>query len=413
MQLEIEPVNIVYCYDPKSKDDQKKRDELDKHVSKIPEVVTKNYYSGLAGSEREKTIRANMASADIILLLESADFQNSADNANLMQIAKTLYANRKAYIVPIMLRPMALDGDEFEGLQVLPHNGESITRWLDKDEAYLDVRTGVRKIVDIIKANRKRDQLLTSAQKHVADAKYEDALQEYQLALSLFPYDPFVDDVTVEKNKADIWCKVADIYCKWEKWQKALDAYRNVVNHDLHNVQAYQAMATLYMQLSDLTQAIEVCNEAILANRQSAELYIQKSMFLWRVGQQKEALALCDGAIEICSDKVAIRKQKGSLLYKSGDYAAACAVYSIALNEDHDDIYLYKEYGDALLGAKRFHEAAEAYRNAIDVYDRSNIRNQAYIDILEKKYIDVQQELSKERRKNRALKNKSNPLDFN
>jgi len=94
-----------------------------------------------AGTEWEHEIDAHLDTANIILLLVSPDFMNSNYCYSIeMKRALERHEREKACVViPIILRPIDLQGVPFEKLQALPTNAELITCWRNRDEAFLDV----------------------------------------------------------------------------------------------------------------------------------------------------------------------------------------------------------------------------------------------------------------------------------
>lgn len=55
---------------------------------------------------------------------------------------------KEACVIPIILRPCDWTNSPFGKLQALPKDARPITRWEDRDEAFLDVATGIRKAVE-------------------------------------------------------------------------------------------------------------------------------------------------------------------------------------------------------------------------------------------------------------------------
>jgi hypothetical protein len=62
----------------------------------------------------------------------------------------------EARVVPVILRPCSWHEAPFSKLQVLPSDAKPVSRWEDRDEAGLDVATGVMSIVDDIIATQKK-----------------------------------------------------------------------------------------------------------------------------------------------------------------------------------------------------------------------------------------------------------------
>jgi hypothetical protein len=113
----------------------------------------------LPGQNWSQVIKDSLINADIVLLLLSASFLNSDYIwRNEMQIALKNSKDRKSVAIPIILRPCLWK--EVEGLgqlQALPMNDEGrllpIAKWEDKDEAWMKVAEGLKKVI----ANLKKD----------------------------------------------------------------------------------------------------------------------------------------------------------------------------------------------------------------------------------------------------------------
>jgi len=86
--------------------------------------------------------------AQIILLLVSADFLNSPYCIGYeMRRALELHNERKARVIPIILRSVDWEDALFGKLQALPKNAKPVTTWPNREEAFLDIAKGIREIV--------------------------------------------------------------------------------------------------------------------------------------------------------------------------------------------------------------------------------------------------------------------------
>ena len=56
-------------------------------------------------------------------------------------------------MIPVILRPADWRGAPFGKLQALPRNAKPVTRWADRDEAFLDIVEGIRKAVEELAAS--------------------------------------------------------------------------------------------------------------------------------------------------------------------------------------------------------------------------------------------------------------------
>ncbi len=107
-----------------------------------------------AGSNTSEIIQAQMSTADIIVLLLSADFFASDRCAEVeMRYAHEQHVARAATIIPVLLRPTIWEGIPLERTHLLPHNGKAVTIWENLDDALAEVAKGIHRVVEEI-ANR-------------------------------------------------------------------------------------------------------------------------------------------------------------------------------------------------------------------------------------------------------------------
>ncbi len=109
-----------------------------------------------AGGEWKKEIDNNLNQADIILLLISVDFIASEYcYDNQMQKAMERHHRGEARVIPIILRPADWSETPFSKLEGLPTDAKAVTQWRDRDDAWLNVETGIKQVVESIKARRR------------------------------------------------------------------------------------------------------------------------------------------------------------------------------------------------------------------------------------------------------------------
>jgi hypothetical protein len=127
-------------------------DELRTHLSPLRrEGILATWYDRqiLAGDEWRAEIAREMEIADIILLLVSADFVASEFCYDVeLRRALERHESRQARVVPVIVRPVDWSKTPFAKLQALPRDGRPVTLWQNQDEAWLDVATGIRRIVE-------------------------------------------------------------------------------------------------------------------------------------------------------------------------------------------------------------------------------------------------------------------------
>jgi hypothetical protein len=102
----------------------------------------------MPGQEWDQEIGEKLETADIILLLVSPDFLAS-DYAygREMQRALERHKSGSAKVVPIILRPCDWHDSPLGVLQALPSEGRPVSSWANRDQAWLDVAQGLRRLM--------------------------------------------------------------------------------------------------------------------------------------------------------------------------------------------------------------------------------------------------------------------------
>ena len=142
-------VELFFSY---SHRDEKLRDELEKYLSQLKrQGLIKGWHDRqiTASSEWAGEIDAHLDTADVILLLISADFLAS-DYCYDVEMTRAMqrHAEGKARVVPIILRECDWQASPFAKLQALPKDAKPITAWPNRAQAFTDVSKGLRKLVE-------------------------------------------------------------------------------------------------------------------------------------------------------------------------------------------------------------------------------------------------------------------------
>jgi eukaryotic-like serine/threonine-protein kinase len=111
------------------------------------------------GEDQRAAIDREMEAADIVLLLASADFLSS-EYGRGAEVRRAVERHKEgaARVVPVVLRPCLWEEAAFGHLSPLPSGGQPVTRWPDRDEAWLDVARGLRALAQggLLPAKRAR-----------------------------------------------------------------------------------------------------------------------------------------------------------------------------------------------------------------------------------------------------------------
>jgi hypothetical protein len=137
--------SVFFSYSHK---DEALRNQLETHLALLKRdgvISTWHDRRLTAGDHIDSGISAQLESADLILLLVSADFLASEYCiGNEMKRALERHHEGKARVIPIILRPCDWKTAPFNGLLALPKDGLPVTKWPDPDDAFLDIVTSIR-----------------------------------------------------------------------------------------------------------------------------------------------------------------------------------------------------------------------------------------------------------------------------
>ncbi|HYO57804.1 MAG TPA: TIR domain-containing protein [Archangium sp.] len=103
------------------------------------------------GDDWRNAIDEHLKTADIVLLLVSANFLNSDYcHDREMEVALERHENGEGVVIPVLARHVDWEGAKFSHLQSLPTSMRPVTSWQDRDEAWTDVAKGIRRTVECL-----------------------------------------------------------------------------------------------------------------------------------------------------------------------------------------------------------------------------------------------------------------------
>ncbi|MEQ8971359.1 MAG: TIR domain-containing protein [Coleofasciculus sp. C1-SOL-03] len=147
------PIKVLYCCSD-SKDDEKMLQGLDKQLNILQrQGFINTWHTELigAGKEWKNEIYEKIITADIIMLLISADFFASDYNWNIvLETAKQRHKARKAIVIPILLRRVDNWKSAFDNLNIkaLPKGEKPVTDWKPYDNAFENIAKGIRRLIE-------------------------------------------------------------------------------------------------------------------------------------------------------------------------------------------------------------------------------------------------------------------------
>lgn len=138
------PIEVFFSY---AHEDERLKNKLADQLAILQRlgVITKWHDRMIsAGTEWKPEIERRLNSAQIILLLVSADFLAS-DFCYGVEMARAIERHERgeARVIPVILRACRWTMAPFGKLQALPKNAKPVTSWGNIDEAFENVAEGI------------------------------------------------------------------------------------------------------------------------------------------------------------------------------------------------------------------------------------------------------------------------------
>jgi formylglycine-generating enzyme required for sulfatase activity len=138
-------MEVFFSY---AREDEQLQAALIKHLTLLP---IEAWYDRqiTAGEEWRNVIDNHLKSAEIILLLISSDFLASEYCQDIeLKLALQRHEKGAARVIPVILRPVDWHRASFGKFAALPSNGQPITTWNNRDEAFTNVAKGLQKVIE-------------------------------------------------------------------------------------------------------------------------------------------------------------------------------------------------------------------------------------------------------------------------
>ena len=156
--MPLQPLNVFISCSPADKD-RRLLDELLKHLAPLqrgdePLIKTWDDAHILPGNQWDEEIKQNLRQADIVLLLISADFNNTR---YIQEVELTVAIERSkagaCKTVPVYLRSCDYQGMPYEPFGMLPDN-RPVQEWPDPDAAFTVVVKRLRELVEELRRQK-------------------------------------------------------------------------------------------------------------------------------------------------------------------------------------------------------------------------------------------------------------------
>jgi len=142
-----QPKKVFISY---SKADEKFLAQLKKHIAPLQRqglLQTWDDTDLMAGEEWDSSIRRELTTADIIILLVSSDLMATDYVWDIeMKEAVERHARGQATVIPVIVRPSLWQDSPFARLTAVPQKGIAIATWADMDEAWAQVGERIKQV---------------------------------------------------------------------------------------------------------------------------------------------------------------------------------------------------------------------------------------------------------------------------
>ena len=192
--------------------------------------------------------------------------------------------------------------------------------------------------------------------------------------------------LNVDPGQAQLATRVAGLLIQQDDFPQAIDVLKDAIKSNPNNAEPYQQLAFIYLKyLKRTDQAIDYANRAIALNPGDAEGYQRLVEIEVASGQEKKALEVLDRAAKIRSSDPAFWMRLGKLyvaiLFKSDsqpkldELKKTNEIFKKAAEHAGDDPSVLKEIADYYAASEQLKEAIPIYLRVLELQpDDANAR---------------------------------------
>ena len=198
--------------------------------------------------------------------------------------------------------------------------------------------------------------------------------------------DAYRKVLNVDPGQAQLAARVAGLLIQQDDFPQAIDVLKDAIKANPNNAEPYQQLAFIYLKyLKKTDQAIDYANRAVALNPGDAEGYQRLVEIEVAAGQEKKALEVLDRAAKIHSNDPAFWMRLGKLymaiLFKSDsqpkpdELKRTNEIFKKAAEHAGDDPAVLKEIADYYAASQQLKEAIPLYLHVLELQpDDANAR---------------------------------------
>ena len=192
--------------------------------------------------------------------------------------------------------------------------------------------------------------------------------------------------LNVDPGQSQLAARVAGLLIQQDDFPQAIDVLKDAIKANPNNAEPYQQLAFIYVRyLKKTDQAIDYANRAIALNPADAEGYQRLVEIEVAAGQEKKALEVLDRAAKVRSNDPAFWMRLGKLymaiLFKSDsqpkpeELKRTNEIFKKAADHAGDDPAILKDVADYYAASQQLKEAIPLYLHVLELQpDDANAR---------------------------------------
>ena len=192
--------------------------------------------------------------------------------------------------------------------------------------------------------------------------------------------------LNVDPGQTELASRVAALLIRQEDFPKAIDILKDAIKANPNDAEPYRQLAFIYAKyLKKTDQAVEYANRAITLNPRDVEAYQRLIEIELAAGKEKEALDVLERATKVRSDDASFWTHLGKLYAavvlkpdsepKPDELKQLNEIFKKAAEHANDDPTILKEVADYYASSQQLKEAIPLYLHALELQpDDANAR---------------------------------------
>lgn len=176
---------------------------------------------------------------------------------------------------------------------------------------------------------------------------------------------------SIEENDADLLNLKADILYSLNEFEECIKFSNMALKLNPKLYGAYFNEGLSFIRLSDYENALNVFNQALEIKTDDYKLWYNKGLTLYYLTLYEKSIISFDNAYSLKKDEISL-KAKGSSLLKLKRFDEALNTYKLALEINPEDLGLYSNIAATLIELKDYNQAI-TYCNKVLEIDENNI----------------------------------------